>query len=56
MLIDFAFDSISRKFICKVLKFLKFPSGYIKWIKILNTSTAAAVIQCGVKSDFVTVE
>ena len=58
MLIDFekAFDSISWKFMYKVLKFFKFPSGYIKWIKILNTSTVAAVIQCGVKSDFVPVE
>ena len=58
MLIDFekAFDSISWKFIYKVLKLLKFPSGYMKWIKILNTPKVAAVIQCGVKSDFVTVD
>ena len=58
MLIDFekAFDSISWKFMYKVLKFFKFPSGYIKWIKILNTSTVTAVIQCGVKSDFVPAE
>ena len=54
MLIDFkkAFDSISWKFIYKVLKFFKFPDSYIKWIKLLNTSSVAAVIQVRVKSDF----
>ena len=58
ILIDFenAFDSISWKFIYQVLKYFKFPSGYIKWIMLLNTSTVATVIQCGVKSDFITVE
>ena len=58
MLIDFekAFDSISWKFIYKVLEFFKFPVSYIKWIKLLNTSSVAAIIQVGVKSDFLKIE
>ena len=58
MLIDFekAFDSISWKFIYKVLEFFKFPDSYIKWIKILNTSSVTAVMQVGVKSDFLKIE
>ena len=58
MLIDFekAFDSISWKFIYKVLEFFKFPDSYIKWIKLLNTSSVAAVMQVGVKSDFLKIE
>ena len=58
MLIDFekAFDSISWKFIYKVLEFFKFPENYIKWIKLLNTSSVAAVMQVGVKSGFLNIE
>ena len=45
-----------ERYIYKVLKYLQFSSGYMKWIKLLNTATVAAVTQCGLKSDFITVK
>ena len=58
MLIDFekAFDSISWKFIYKVLDIFGFPQSYIKWVKLLNTSIVGAVVQAGVKSEFLKIE
>ena len=58
MLIDFekAFDSISWKFMYKVLDIFGFPESYIKWIKLLNTSIIGAVVQAGVKSEFLKIE
>ena len=31
-----------------VLEFLRFPSSYISWIKLLNTSSVASIVQVGV--------
>ena len=58
MLIDFekTFDSISWKFMYKVLDIFGFPESYIKWIKLLNTSIIGAVVQAGVKSEFLKIE
>ena len=49
LLIDFekAFDSLSWKFLYKVLKFFDYNDNLIKWIKIVNTDIEAYVIQCG---------
>ena len=48
MLIDFAkaFDSLSWKFLYKVLKFFGCSDYLIKWIKLFNTDIVAFVI-CG---------
>ena len=53
MLIDFekAFDSISWKFLYKVLEFFGFHNMFIKWIKLFNTDIKASVIQCGKMSE-----
>ena len=58
MLIDFekAFDSISWKFMYNVLDIFGFPQSYIKWVKLLNTSIVGAVVQAGVKSEFLKIE
>ena len=49
MLIDFekAFDSLSWKFLCKVLKFFGYSDCFIKWIKVFNTDLLAYVLQAG---------
>ena len=54
MLIDFekAFDSISWKFLYKVLNHYNFSSEFIKWINIFNTEITATVLQVGFLSDF----
>ena len=54
MLIDFekAFDSISWKFMYKVLNHYNFSSEFIKWINIFNTEITATVLQVGFLSDF----
>ena len=54
MLIDFekAFDSISWKFMYKVLNHYNFSSEFIKWIIIFNTEITATVLQVGFLSDF----
>ena len=54
LLIDFekAFDSISWRFMYRVLSFLGFKNGLINWIKLFNTEVKASVIQCGILSEF----
>ena len=54
MLIDFqkAFDSVSWKFLYTILPLFGFKQDFCKWIKILNTNVKAAVLQCGILSDF----
>ena len=54
MLIDFekAFDSISWKFMYKVLNHYNFSSEFIKWINIFNTEITATVLQVGFLLDF----
>ena len=49
MLIDFekAFDSISWKFLYKVLSFFGYNKDFIKWIQLFNTDIHAYVLQCG---------
>ena len=58
MLIDFekAFDSVSWKFLCNVLKYLGFTENYIRWINILNYDMRATIVQAGCKSDFFQIE
>ena len=53
LLIDFekAFDSLSWKFLYKVLNFFEYNNNLIKWIKIFNTDIVAYVIQCGFLSE-----
>ena len=53
MLIDFekAFDSISWKFMCKVLNHFNFSNELIKWIKIFNTEITGTVLQVGFLSE-----
>ena len=54
MLIDFekAFDSISWKFMYKVLNHYNFSNEFIKWINIFNTEITATVLQVGFSSAF----
>ena len=49
MCIDFekAFDSLSWKFLYKVLSFFGYTENFIKWIKLFNTDIKAYVLQCG---------
>ena len=58
MLIDFekAFDSISWRFLNKVLKFFNFGDTIRKWISILNYDITATVTQCGHLSKFFPIE
>ena len=53
VLIDFekAFDSISWKFMYKVLNYFGFGDNFITWIKILNTNIKASVLQSGFLSE-----
>ena len=53
MLIDFekAFDSISWKFLYKVLETFNFGHNLIRWVKILNTDIQASILQCGFFSE-----
>ena len=55
ILIDFekAYDSISWKFLYKVLSFLGFTNNFISWIKLFNTDIKTAVLQNGFLSDFI---
>ena len=45
MLIDFekAFDSISWKFMHKILNYYNFSSAFIKWINIFNTNNSYSI-------------
>ena len=54
LIIDFekAFDSISWKFINKVLDFFNFGENLKKWINILNKNVNLCVIQNGIFSPF----
>ena len=49
MCIDFekAFDSLSWKFLYKVLSFFGYSQNFIKWVKLFNTDIKAYVLQCG---------
>ena len=49
MLIDFekAFDSVSWKFMYKVLNHFNFSSEFIKWITMFNTEIMGTVLQVG---------
>lgn len=53
LIIDFekAFDSISWKFIGKVLSFLNFGESIKQWIKVFYNDISASVIQCGFLSE-----
>ena len=54
MLIDFekAFDSLSWKFLYKVLEYFGFGESIIKWVRLFNNKIQASVIQCGFLSNF----
>ena len=58
MLIDFqkAFDSVSWKFFYTALGLFGFKENFCKWIKVLNTDVKATVLQCGVLSEFFSIE
>ena len=53
MLIDFekAFDSLSWKFLYKVLKYVGFKDSIIAWVHLFNNEIQASVIQCGYLSE-----
>lgn len=53
LIIDFekAFDSISWKFIGKVLSFLNFGESIKQWIKVFYNDISASVVQCGFLSE-----
>ena len=53
MLIDFekAFDSLSWKFLYKVMSFFGYSENLIQWIKLFNTDIRAYVLQCGFLSE-----
>lgn len=54
LLIDFekAFDTISWKFMNKVLDFFKFGQNFKQWINIINSDIKLCVIQNGIFSSF----
>ena len=54
LLVDFekAFDSISWKFMFKVLKFFNFGPDLIKWVSVLYNKAKLCVIQNGIFSQF----
>ena len=58
MLIDFekAFDSLSWKFLYKVMAFLGYSENLIKWIKLFNTDITAYVLQCGFLSQSIPIK
>ena len=49
VLIDFekAFDSLSWKFLYRVLDLFGYSKNFIQWIKPFNTEITAYVVQCG---------
>ena len=51
-----AFDSISWKFIEKVLNFLNFGESIKKWLKVFYNDISASVVQCGYLSEFFIVQ
>ena len=58
MCIDFekAFDSLSWKFLYKVLSFFGYSQNFIKWVKLFNTDIKAYVLQCGFLSEEINIE
>ena len=58
LIIDFekAFDSISWKFIEKVLNFLNFGESINKWLKVFYNDISASVVQFGYLSEFFIVQ
>ena len=58
LIIDFekAFDSISWKFIEKVLNFLNFGESIKQWLKVFYKDISASVVQCGFLSEFFIVQ
>ena len=58
MLIDFekAFDSISWKFLYRVLKFFGIGPDFINWIKFFNSNIKATILQAGFLSEFINIQ
>ena len=58
MFIDFekAFDSVSWKFMYKVLRYYNFSEEFIKWITLFNNKITASILQVGVLSEFFPIE
>ena len=58
VLIDFekAFDSVSWKFLYRVLEYIGLTENYIRCVKLLDTDLHATIIQAGCKSDFFKIE
>ena len=58
MFIDFkkAFDSLSWKFMYKVLHHYNFSEEFVKWITRFNNKITASVHQVGVLQDFFAIE
>ena len=58
MCIDFekAFDSLSWKFLYKLLSFFGYSQNFIKWVKLFNTHIKAYVLQCGFLSEEINIE
>ena len=58
LIIDFekAFDSISWKFIEKVLIFLNFGESIKQWLQVFYNDISASVVQCGFLSEFFIVQ
>ena len=58
MFIDFekAFDSVSWKFMYKILQYYNFSEEFIKWITLFNNKITASILQVGVLSEFFPIE
>ena len=58
MLIDFqkAFNSVSWKFLHSALNLFGFKKVFCQWVMVHITSVKAAVLQCGVLSDYFDIE
>ena len=58
MCIDFekAFDSLSWKFLYKVLSYFGYSQNFIKWVKLFNTDIKAYVLQCGFLSEEINIQ
>ena len=58
ILIDFekAFDSVSWKFLYKVLESFGFDEKFINWIKWFNNNINAHILQCGFLSNAISIE
>ena len=57
MLIDFekAFDSISWRFLYKILALFGYSDSFINWIKLFNNDIKAFITQCGILSNPITI-